>query len=56
MGDGAAAVNGVSEPPPRTSRGKGRRLHGAIAHKIGTAILSGEIFGRGSANGNSRLS
>ncbi|MEG3165310.1 FadR/GntR family transcriptional regulator [Sphingomonas sp. PB2P19] len=31
-------------PPevPRVPRGTGRRLHGAIAHKLGTAILSGE--------------
>jgi DNA-binding FadR family transcriptional regulator len=28
--------------PPRTPRGTGRRLHGAIAHKLGTAILSGQ--------------
>ncbi len=28
--------------PPRAPRGTGRRLHGAIAHKLGTAILSGE--------------
>jgi DNA-binding FadR family transcriptional regulator len=27
---------------PRVRRGTGRRLHGAIAHKLGTAILSGE--------------
>jgi DNA-binding FadR family transcriptional regulator len=27
---------------PRTPRGTGRRLHGAIAHKLGMAILSGE--------------
>jgi DNA-binding FadR family transcriptional regulator len=27
---------------PRAPRGTGRRLHGAIAHKLGTAILSGE--------------
>lgn len=26
----------------RAARGTGRRLHGAIAHKLGTAILSGE--------------
>lgn len=26
----------------RTPRGTGRRLHGAIAHKLGTAILAGE--------------
>jgi len=31
-------------PPaqPRTSKSTGRRLHGAIAHKLGVAILSGE--------------
>jgi DNA-binding FadR family transcriptional regulator len=28
--------------PARTTRGPGRRLHGAIAHKLGTAILSGQ--------------
>jgi DNA-binding FadR family transcriptional regulator len=28
--------------PDRPARGTGRRLHGAIAHKIGTAIVSGE--------------
>jgi len=27
---------------PRTARGTGRRLHGAIAHRLGLAILSGE--------------
>lgn len=35
----------VVEPTPETlksPRGTGRRLHGAIAHKLGTAILSGE--------------
>lgn len=26
----------------KTARGPGRRLHGAIAHKLGTAILSGQ--------------
>lgn len=26
----------------KTARGTGRRLHGAIAHRLGTAILSGE--------------
>ena len=35
--DGAEA--GLS---PKTARGPGRRLHGAIAHKLGTAILSGQ--------------
>ena len=34
--DGAAG-----EAKPRTPRGTGRRLHGAIANKIGTAIVSG---------------
>jgi DNA-binding FadR family transcriptional regulator len=29
-------------PLPRVPRGTGRRLHGAVAHKLGTAILSGE--------------
>lgn len=29
--------------PRRASRGTGRRLHGAIAHKLGTAIMSGEF-------------
>ena len=29
-------------PAPRSPRGTGRRLHGAIAHKLGVAILSGE--------------
>ena len=28
----------------RTPRGTGRRLHGAIAHKLGVAILSGEYL------------
>jgi DNA-binding FadR family transcriptional regulator len=37
----------TSSPPeaaavPRVPRGTGRRLHGAIANKLGTAILSGE--------------
>ncbi|MCJ8157010.1 FadR/GntR family transcriptional regulator [Sphingomonas sp. LaA6.9] len=29
-------------PVPTKARGPGRRLHGAVAHKLGTAILSGE--------------
>ena len=29
---------------PRSPRGTGRRLHGAIAHKLGTAIISGEYL------------
>jgi DNA-binding FadR family transcriptional regulator len=34
-------VDVISEPP-RATRGTGRRLHGAVAHKLGTAILSGK--------------
>jgi DNA-binding FadR family transcriptional regulator len=36
----------TGDPPavPRAPRGTGRRLHGAIAHKLGTAILSGEYI------------
>jgi len=35
--------NGADETPiARVPRGTGRRLHGAVAHKLGTAILSGE--------------
>ena len=34
-----AAENGDSA---KVARGPGRRLHGAIAHKLGTAILSGQ--------------
>lgn len=30
------------EAPRQTERGPGRRLHGAVAHKLGTAILSGQ--------------
>ena len=38
-----AAIETVPEAiPVRPPRGTGRRLHGAIAHKLGTAILSGE--------------
>ncbi|MFC3580997.1 FadR/GntR family transcriptional regulator [Sphingomonas hylomeconis] len=32
----------TAAPAPRAARGTGRRLHGAIAHKLGVAILSGE--------------
>lgn len=38
----ASAADGSPEEPKRTPRGTGRRLHGAIAHKLGVAILSGE--------------
>ncbi|MGF7147485.1 DNA-binding FadR family transcriptional regulator [Sphingomonas zeicaulis] len=31
-----------SAPAPRPTRGPGRRLHGAVAHKLGVAIVSGE--------------
>jgi DNA-binding FadR family transcriptional regulator len=34
-------VDAISEPP-RATRATGRRLHGAVAHKLGTAILSGK--------------
>jgi DNA-binding FadR family transcriptional regulator len=37
-----AAAEGQVQPQPRTPRGTGRRFHGAIVHKLGTAILSGE--------------
>ncbi len=39
-----AATQSDAAPPPRLPRGTGRRLHGAIAHKLGTAILSGEYL------------
>lgn len=38
IADGEDIDTGVT--PPR--RGTGRRLHGAVAHKLGTAILSGD--------------
>jgi len=38
-GDEIAA--GDARPGGKSTRGPGRRLHGAIAHKLGTAILSG---------------
>lgn len=34
---------GAERPAPRTPRGTGRRLRGAIANRLGTAILSGEF-------------
>jgi DNA-binding FadR family transcriptional regulator len=37
---GTEAVDDIA--PARVPRGTGRRLHGAIAHKLGVAILSGE--------------
>ncbi|PZU65937.1 MAG: GntR family transcriptional regulator [Sphingobium sp.] len=39
-GNGAGADNGGGAAKP--TRGPGRRLHGAIAHKLGMAILSGQ--------------
>ena len=36
------AGDDVHSEPKREPRGTGRRLHGAIAHKLGVAILSGE--------------
>lgn len=34
--------NAGTNDVPRVPRGTGRRLHGAVAHKLGTAILSGQ--------------
>ncbi len=44
MGDAerSAADSGVPDATRRVPRGTGRRLHGAIAQKLGVAILSGE--------------
>ncbi len=44
-GDGPPAIEAEAAPEPsspKTRRGTGRRLHGAIAHKLGAAIVSGE--------------
>ena len=41
--DGFDDEVGIEAPPVRVSRGTGRRLHGAVAHKLGTAILAGEF-------------
>lgn len=43
-GDQATDRNGLDDgdEAPRLPRGTGRRLHGAIAHKLGTAIVSGQ--------------
>jgi DNA-binding FadR family transcriptional regulator len=38
-----AGAEDQPQPPARTPRGTGRRFHGAIVHKLGTAILSGEF-------------
>lgn len=40
--DGSKLVLDGAQSLVRTPRGTGRRLHGAIAHKLGTAIVSGE--------------
>lgn len=37
-----AQAEAKASGPGRQARGPGRRLHGAIAHKLGTAILSGQ--------------
>ncbi|MDX3900018.1 MAG: FadR/GntR family transcriptional regulator [Sphingobium sp.] len=42
VGDGAALSAGERKGAAIARRGPGRRLHGAIAHKLGTAILSGQ--------------
>ncbi|MFZ2982205.1 MAG: GntR family transcriptional regulator, partial [Sphingobium sp.] len=36
-------MSNADEATKRKPRGTGRRLHGAIAHKLGIAILSGEF-------------
>ena len=36
-----AIIEPVDPIEPRPAKGTGRRLHGSIAHKLGTAILSG---------------
>lgn len=41
---GTATVSKISTPARRTSRGTGRRLHGAVAQKLGSAIMSGEYM------------
>jgi DNA-binding FadR family transcriptional regulator len=40
--DTPAEIGEDGAPQVRLPRGTGRRLHGAVAHKLGTAILSGE--------------
>ncbi len=35
-------AGGQPEPESGTRRGPGRRLHGALAHRLGTAILTGQ--------------
>jgi DNA-binding FadR family transcriptional regulator len=40
--DEHSEIEGAEGDAKRTPRGTGRRLHGAIAHKLGTAILSGK--------------
>jgi DNA-binding FadR family transcriptional regulator len=40
--DTPAEIGEDGAPKVRLPRGTGRRLHGAVAHKLGTAILSGE--------------
>ena len=40
--DGFKDEVSVNVTPTRVPRGTGRRLHGAVAHKLGTAILSGD--------------
>jgi DNA-binding FadR family transcriptional regulator len=43
MSEATADVSGgTAAGAPRAQRGTGRRLHGAIAHRLGVAILSGE--------------
>ncbi len=39
--EGKKQLGGETESGGKASRGPGRRLHGAVAHKLGTAIVSG---------------
>lgn len=41
--DGSAAEDAIPEPLTRSPKGSGRRLRGAIAHYLGSAIVSGRI-------------
>ena len=42
MSDAISARDEMGDAAKRAPRGTGRRLHGAIAHKLGVAILSGQ--------------
>ena len=42
MSEEKGSRKSVESNPAKGVRGPGRRLHGAIAHRLGTAILSGQ--------------